>query len=160
RYCYGFASWKSDILPGGFLKPYPDYADMELLTPEQAKKEVKKYDHEGMVHTTWTMLTPFVYHICNCTVKDCTVLKAREEMGVKTLWKGEYMARINLEECNGCRDCMRMCNFGAIRYSLSMEKCDVNTLKCWGCGICRAECRHEAITMVDRNTIPALANVW
>ncbi|MEW6034706.1 MAG: hypothetical protein AB1603_07625, partial [Chloroflexota bacterium] len=41
RYCYGFASWKSDILPGGFLKPYPDYADMELLTPEQAKKEVK-----------------------------------------------------------------------------------------------------------------------
>ena len=161
RLCYGVSSFKSDFLPSGFLEPYPDYAqNLEVLTPEEAKKELAKFDHQGMVHTVWTMITPFVNAICNCTRKDCLALRGRLESDVRTVWKGEYFARIDPELCNGCRDCMKLCNFWAISHSLSLGKAFVNPLLCYGCGLCRAVCTRDAISMIDRNTVPALANLW
>ncbi|NIN95711.1 MAG: hypothetical protein GTO49_12175, partial [Anaerolineae bacterium] len=39
-------------------------------------------------------------------------------------------------------------------------KCSINQLQCYGCGVCRALCPKDAITLPDRNAIPALANEW
>jgi MinD superfamily P-loop ATPase len=76
------------------------------------------------------------------------------------LFKAEHVATIDWEECNGCRDCMKLCNFGAINFSAYASKCSINQLKCYGCGVCRALCPNDAITLLDRNAIPALANEW
>jgi len=161
RLCYGVATFKSDFLPSGFIEPYPDYSqNLEVLTPEEAKKEVVKFDHQGMVHTVWTIMTPFITTICNCTRKDCLALRARLETGANVVWKGEYFATIEPELCNGCRDCRKVCNFGAIAYSNSLEKAYVNSLLCYGCGLCRAVCTRDAVSMNDRNTVTALANLW
>jgi len=33
-------------------------------------------------------------------------------------------------------------------------------MKCFGCGLCRNVCKVDAIRMVDRATLPTVANVW
>jgi MinD superfamily P-loop ATPase len=55
---------------------------------------------------------------------------------------------------------MKLCNFGAISYAASGQKCTVNQTQCYGCGVCRSLCHKDAVTLLDRNAIPALVNEW
>ena len=131
-----------------------------MLNKEEAKKAIQKLDRNGLVHTVWTFLTPFIGGVCNCTVNECLALKTRTRLGFPTFFKAEYVATIDWETCSGCRDCMRVCNFGAINYSAYVDKCSINQLQCYGCGVCRAACMRDAITLRDRNAIPALRSEW
>ncbi len=124
RYCYGV----TPDLPflSDFYGLYPDFSrDLEVLSKDQAMKDFRNHDREGMVHSIWTFITPFVGVICNCTTRDCIPLLWRSRVGFSLFFKAEYAARIDTERCIGCRDCMRQCNFGAISYSATLEKCYV-----------------------------------
>ena len=160
RYCFGVTTVPSDFRATVF-QPYPDYStDLEVLSGEEAKKAIQKLDRNGLVHTVWTFITPFIGGICNCSVNECLALKTRTRLDLPVLFKAEYVAAIDWENCNGCRDCMKLCNFGAISYSAYINKCSINQIQCYGCGVCRALCPRDAITLLDRNAIPALANEW
>jgi NAD-dependent dihydropyrimidine dehydrogenase PreA subunit len=160
RYCFGVTTGPSDSRATVFQQ-YPDYSsDLEVLDKEEAKKAIQKLDRNGLVHTVWTFLTPFVGGLCNCTVNECLALKARTRLGFPTFFKAEYVATIDWETCSGCRDCMKVCNFGAISYSAYVDKCSINQLQCYGCGVCRAACLRDAITLRDRNAVPALRSEW
>jgi len=47
--------------------------------------------------------------------------------------------------CNCDRDCI-----GAIEYSAVNQKCYINSLKCYGCGVCRSQCKKGAIYLLDK----------
>ena len=68
--------------------------------------------------------------------------------------------KIDVDKCNGCRECMKLCSSGAISYSSAVEKCYIDQFKCYGAGVCRSICPTNAITMRDRNSIPALVKEW
>jgi ferredoxin len=158
RFCFGVTPLQSDFQA---MAPYPDYSSsLEVLDREEAKKAIQKLDRNGLVHTVWTFLTPYVGGICNCSPNECMALKARTRFDLPVLFKAEYVATIDWEECNGCRDCMKLCNFGAIGYSAYANKCSINQVQCYGCGVCRALCPRDAISLLDRNAIPALASEW
>ena len=158
RYCFGVTTFKAGWT--GILK-YPDYSsDLERLTVEEAKNAIQKLDHDGLVHSVWTFISPYIGGICNCTATDCLAIKARLQMDFPVFFKAEYVASIDWESCNGCRNCVKYCNFGAISYSASIAKCYINQFQCYGCGVCRAACPKDAITMRDRNAIPVLAEEW
>jgi ferredoxin len=158
RYCFGVTPSQSDF---DAVAGNPDFSsDLEVLNREEAKKAIQKLDRNGLVHTVWTFMTPYIGGICNCTVNECLALKTRTRLDLPILFKAEYVARIDWEECNGCRDCMKSCNFGAINYSAYASKCSINQLQCYGCGVCRALCPNDAISLQDRNAIPVLANEW
>jgi len=160
RYCFGVTSGLRDPRARVFQQ-YPDYStDLEVLNKEEAKKAIQKLDRNGLVHTVWTFLTPFIGGVCNCTVNECLALKTRTRLGFPTFFKAEYVATIDWETCSGCRDCMRVCNFGAINYSAYVDKCSINQFQCYGCGVCRAACMRDAITLRDRNAVPALRSEW
>ena len=160
RYCFGVTTSVRDPRAAVFQQ-YPDYStDLEVLNKEDAKKAIQKLDRNGLVHTVWTFLTPFIGGLCNCTVNECLALKTRTRLGFPTFFKAEYVATIDWETCSGCRDCMRVCNFGAINYSAYVDKCSINQRQCYGCGVCRAACMRDAITLRDRNAVPALRNEW
>ena len=160
RYCFGVTTAPSDFRATVF-QPYPDYSsDLEVLDREEAKKAIQKLDRNGLVHTVWTFLTPFIGGLCNCTVNECLALKTRTRLGFPTFFKAEYVATIDWETCSGCRDCMKVCNFGAISYSAYVDRCSINQLQCYGCGVCRAACMRDAITLRDRNAVPALRSEW
>jgi ferredoxin len=160
RFCFGVTAPGSAFADAAFA-PYPDWSSsIEELTREEAKKAIQKLDRNGLVHTVWTFGTPFIGGICNCTVNECLALKTRTRLGLPLFFKAEWVAAIDWNDCNGCRDCMKSCNFGAISYSAYVDKCSVNQLQCYGCGVCRAECPRDAITLRDRNAVPALSNEW
>jgi len=159
RYCYGLTSiWQSPSSP---VRQYPDYAkDFEVLTNEEAKKSHQKLDQHGLVHTVWTWNTPFIAWICNCTVSECLGFKMRLRRSIPLFFKVEYVGNIDWESCNGCRDCIKNCSFGAIYHSPLVHKCYIDQFQCYGCGVCRAVCSRDAITLRDRNAIPMLAKDW
>ncbi len=159
RYCFGITSNPSSLLTVP-LADHPDYRDLEVLDSEQAKAAIRKLDKEGLVHSVWTFISPMIGGICNCSVNECMALKTRTRLGLQTMFKAEYVAKVDWENCNGCRNCMKACNFGAITYSAYSRKVAVNQLQCYGCGVCRALCHKDAITLVERAGVPALAGEW
>jgi len=158
RFCFGVTTFKEGWTN---ILEYPDYTtDLETLTTEEAKKAIQKLDRNGLVHSVWTFITPYIGGICNCTINDCMAMKARLRVGFPVFFKAEYVAGIDWENCNGCKDCLKNCSFGAISYSSSIQKCHINQFQCYGCGVCRAICPRDAITLKDRNAIPVLAKEW
>jgi ferredoxin len=155
RYCFGLTAPFLEA-----VREYPDFADThEELSKEEALELMKSFEHDGMTHSIWTFGTPYIGAICNCD-QDCMVYKIFRYADLRTYFKGEYVASIDMDLCNGCRTCMRQCQYGAISFSVPLKRCFVDISKCYGCGVCRATCSKEAIGLMDRNEIPAVRNVW
>jgi Fe-S-cluster-containing dehydrogenase component len=43
------------------------------------------------------------------------ITHARKDYPV--MFRAEWIAEVSMDACNGCRLCMRQCQYGAIRYS-------------------------------------------
>jgi heterodisulfide reductase subunit A-like polyferredoxin len=76
------------------------------------------------------------------------------------MFRAEYIAEVEPDQCNGCRQCMRVCQFGAISYSASNKKAVIDQRRCYGCGICRSVCKQDAISLQERSKAPVVANLW
>jgi Pyruvate/2-oxoacid:ferredoxin oxidoreductase delta subunit len=167
RYCYGLS-----ISPGGgelsrilqridhgYLAG-PDASGFEVLSKEDALRALREHEREGLCHTVWTFHTPFIGGVCNCDRSDCVAMKATVTHGFPVMFRAEYVAKTDPEKCTGCRQCMKVCQFGAIAYSVAEKKSAVDARHCYGCGICREACARGAITLTDRAAHPASANIW
>jgi Pyruvate/2-oxoacid:ferredoxin oxidoreductase delta subunit len=156
RYCFGFGLDKS-----GILGKFPDAtSSLEVLDKEETKSIFRKYDEEGLVHSIWTGVTPYVNALCNCD-RDC---RPYDEYIVKggspRFFRAEYICEIDWDFCKGCKSCMSQCQFGAQFYSSALSKVYIDPTRCFGCGVCRAECSNEAIRLVPRDENPEAANIW
>ena len=138
----------------------PDTSGLEELTKEEVLENFRQYEKEGLCHTVWTFVTPFIGGICNCDRSDCGAMQVTVTEGVPHMFRAEYVAGVNPELCNGCRQCMRVCQFGAIGYSAANKKIFIDPLRCYGCGVCRASCTKDAIQLHDRAGVPVAANLW
>jgi NAD-dependent dihydropyrimidine dehydrogenase PreA subunit len=166
RYCYGVSMGPD----GGKLLAmfhevdksfYGGPADgkHEVLTKEEALAAMRAHESEGLCHTIWTFQTPFIGGICNCDRTDCLAMKATVTHETPVMFRAEYVAEIDPDLCSGCRQCMRLCQFGALGYSASNKKVVIDQAHCYGCGICRSACKANAIRLDDRANSP-VANLW
>ncbi len=156
RYCFGVAMDTT-----GTMGAFPDSSSsLEVLGKEEAKRIFQGYDREGLIHSIWTAVTPYVIGVCNCD-RDCMAYRSYiENDGIPTFFRAEYIRQTDWELCTGCKSCMRQCQFGAISYSSALSRCYVNPAKCYGCGVCRSACQHEAITLIPREEHSEAANIW
>jgi ferredoxin len=138
----------------------PDTDGMESFSKEKALSMLREHEEEGLCHTVWTFVAPFIAGICNCDKADCLAMQSTVTYGVSQLFRAEYVAEVAPDLCTGCRDCMRSCQFGAISYSAALEKTVIDLRRCYGCGICRAACPSGAIELKDRAAVPAAAKLW
>lgn len=145
RYCFGFG------FGAGIQAKYPDYShSLEVLEKEEAKKILRSFDKQGMMHSIWTYKTPYIGSICNCD-QDCVAYRVQVTANLmQTMFRAEYVALVDWELCNGCKKCLLNCQFGAIRYSNTMKRATIEMKQCYGCGVCRAVCNQEAITLKPR----------
>jgi Pyruvate/2-oxoacid:ferredoxin oxidoreductase delta subunit len=166
RYCFGIS-----LKPNGgklfeVFKASEGYAGgvddkrYEMLSKEEAIAAFRGYELEGLCHTVWTFHTPFIGGICNCDRVDCAAMRSTVTHAVPVMFRAEYIAHVDADLCNGCRQCMRLCQFGAMTYSASNAKASVDQNWCYGCGICRSVCKTDAIQLHDRASSPVAANLW
>ena len=154
RYCYGVNvdNRLNDMLDDTF--------SLEILSPEQAVNAIRKLDKEGLTHSVWTFKTPYIGGICNCD-QDCMAYRINYSHGYfKNMFRGEAIAEVDLDACNGCKVCIRQCQFGAMRYSATNKKVTVDARACYGCGVCRSACHRDAIHMTSRQSDPVAAAIW
>lgn len=167
RYCYGVSMGPNggkmmEILRGlddSFLNG-PEDGGFETITKEEAVAAFRDHEREGLCHTVWTFRAPFIGGVCNCDRSDCLAMRATVSHGVPVMFRAEYVAEVDPDKCIGCRQCMRVCQFGAIYYSASNEKALIEKRWCYGCGICRSSCKQDAIGLQDRAKVPEVANLW
>ena len=168
RYCYGVSmvpqqqSQFTQILraiDARYLTG-PDTGGLEALSKEEALASLRELEKKGLCHTVWTFVAPFIGGICNCDRSDCGAMRATVTEGFPVMFRAEYVAEVKPDACNGCRQCMRGCQFGAMGYSIAHEKVIIDPRRCYGCGVCRASCTKNAIVLNERSSIPLAAHVW
>jgi Pyruvate/2-oxoacid:ferredoxin oxidoreductase delta subunit len=167
RYCYGVSLGPGGGAFGELLRDLddsflggPDGSDLEALTSEAALQAFAEHEDEGLCHTVWTFVTPFIGGICNCDRSDCLAMRATVSHDVKTMFRAEYVAAVEADLCTGCRSCMRFCQFGALGYSAANKKAVVDQSACYGCGVCRSACAQDAVHLLPRRDIPAVVKFW
>jgi len=167
RYCYGMS-----IGPGGeqfgqlmgsadpSFREGPYASGSETLTKEEALAAFRQHEKEGLCHTIWTFVTPFIGGICNCDRADCLAMRSTVTHGVPVMFRAEFVARVDPDRCTGCRQCLRGCQFGALSFSVGRSKVVVDRRWCYGCGVCRAFCPKGAITLSGRRLDPVANDLW
>lgn len=167
RYCYGISlapdGGRLGEMVRGLDKSYlsgPDMVGMEELSREEAISELRNHEQEGLCHSVWTFHAPFIGGICNCDRSDCLAMRCTVTQGVPVMFRAEYVAAVDPDQCNGCRQCMRVCQFGAVSYSVSNKKAVIDQRQCYGCGICRSVCQKDAICLEERSKVSVAASLW
>ncbi|MBU2614143.1 MAG: 4Fe-4S binding protein [Elusimicrobia bacterium] len=163
RYCYGVS-----LAPNGgqmteIIKNIdpsylfgPDNKELEVLSKEKTLKLFKEYERGGLCHTVWTFHTPFIGGICNCNSLDCSAMRMTVGHKIPVMFKAEYIAEVNVDLCNGCKACSKVCQFSAINFDSASKKSSINQQNCYGCGICRSVCKKNAIKLAECNEMEAI----
>ncbi|MCB4790850.1 MAG: 4Fe-4S binding protein [Elusimicrobia bacterium] len=162
RCCFGItlnpALWYEEFDMDYFGSP--DLSKHESMTVEQAMETVSRYDAQGLIHSVWTFMTPFIGGICNCGLEDCLAMRSTHGLGLSSLFRSEYIAQVDQLKCIGCLKCEKLCPVKAIDHIALENKCKVDKTKCFGCGVCRAMCPASSISLIDRSSDPVSANLW
>jgi ferredoxin len=93
----------------------PDTSKLQRLTKQEAVELLHKAESEGLMHSVWTFVTPFIGAICNCSLEaGCMAMRITVEHGTPIMFKGHYRAHADPDACVGCGECVERCPFSAI----------------------------------------------
>ena len=133
---------------------------VKFMPPEEAKDWLRYWDKRGMVHMVMNYGGQ-IGGICNCDYPDCIMIRYRLDYDLdQCLIKGHYVATVDYDECNGCGVCVQRCQFGAMKFEITIDKVNIDQYRCFGCGVCATGCTREAISMVERASLPGLKDMW
>jgi ferredoxin len=153
-YCLAITTKPIDRLLDEGFRDYqtgPDLAKFERLTKAEALALLRRAEQEGLMHSVWTFVTPFIGAICNCSLESgCMAMRITVEHETPIMFKGHYLATADLDACTGCAECVERCPFGAIAIGPGHKRAIVDTEKCYGCGVCRSACDCGALSLAPR----------
>ena len=132
---------------------------VKFVNLEEAKEWNHEMDKRGFCHFLMLFGAPYIGGFCQCDYPDCQSLRMAVDFGVGLL-KSHYVAEVDYDICNGCGICAQRCQWGALKFEVTTGKANIDQFKCYGCGICETGCPRGAIKLIDRKSLPALANVW
>jgi len=147
---YGPDAWYKGFDMGYFGKTSDE--GLEAVTVGDAIAQIEALEEAGAVHSIWTMMTPFIGAVCNCTATDCIGLRTLSGIGAHTIARAEHVAVVDKELCAGCGLCAGRCQFDAIGSAArdGIDIAVVDSDKCYGCGLCRKACDQGAISLAVR----------
>ena len=132
---------------------------VKFLNLDEAIEWNHEMDKRGFCHLLMLFGAPYIGGFCQCDYPDCQSLRWGVDFGIGTL-KSHYLAEVDYDACNGCGICAQRCQWGALKFEVTTGKANIDQFKCYGCGICETGCPRGAIKLVERKSLPAVANVW
>ncbi len=109
---------------------------------------LRQADEYGLVHQLIHFPDPeFFYVICNCCDCCCAVLSSYKRLANHIKQFGDplylikpsnFIARVDINQCQGCETCLSRCKFYAIR--IENNKSVTIEANCKGCGLCATKC--------------------
>lgn len=132
---------------------------VKFLNIQEAKEWNHEMDRRGFVHILMLFGAPFIGGFCQCDYPDCDAIRHAVEFGVGPL-KAHYVAGVDYDKCNGCGVCAQRCQWGALKFEVTSEKANIDIFKCFGCGLCQTGCPRNAIRLLERKSLPSVAEVW
>ncbi len=133
---------------------------VKFLNTEEGKEWNRKMDKRGFVHLLMLFGAPYIGGFCQCDYPDCGAIRRANDFGEGLLIKAHYVSEVDYDLCNGCGICAQRCQFGALKFEATTQKANIDQFKCYGCGLCETGCPRGAIKLVERKSVPALAEVW
>jgi len=125
------------------------------MPAEEAKEWPTSWNQRGFMHTIMTAFgMPYIEGICNCEDPACGAIRNRLALGSTKLLKGRHIAHVDCDQCNGCGICVQRCQFGACKYEVRIDKSNIDPMRCFGCGPCETGCLRQAISLVERASLP------
>jgi MinD superfamily P-loop ATPase len=61
-----------------------------------------------------------------------------------------YVVALDESRCDGCRECLRSCNFGALIWVTAERVILADPWACTGCGACVTTCARAALSLQAR----------
>lgn len=150
---FGIMSEIIDKLP----RFIPDPEDSKYrITKEEAIEKFTEFNKRGYIATIWYGAYPYINNLCACQTPMCAGIRPRMEFGIRSIFKAEYVVENNPDNCQGCKKCLAMCQFGAISFNEKTKRSEIDQSKCYGCANCLHACRFDALNIIPRKEIPAL----
>ena len=142
----------------------------KFITLDHAKKLLKKFEHEGFVHTMFGACARYLdgsanLSICNCRRDTCVPLSLKMDHNFFKYHKPHNLAIINQKKCKGvkeCGKCIEYCHFDARIKDPKNGKIKILNNKCYGCGLCVSHCPEGAniIKFLPHNKIYFYQNLF
>jgi ferredoxin len=127
------------------------------LSRAEAVARFREFNRRGYIGTIWFGPYPYINNLCSCASPECAGLRPRVDYGIMSIYKAEYVLKVDAGGCNGCRACVTACPFGALDFDELNGTAEVRAGDCFGCGVCRHACSSEALHLEPRDQVPALA---
>ncbi len=132
---------------------------VKFLNIEEAKEWNHEMDDRGFVHILMLFGAPYIGGFCQCDYPTCDAIRHAVDYGLGPI-KGHYVARVDYEKCNGCGICAQRCQWGALKFQTTRGTANIDMYTCYGCGLCHTACPRQAIDLIERGAVPAVAEVW
>ncbi len=133
---------------------------VKFVDPEGGKEWLRRLNKEGFVHQLMAFGSPYIGGFCMCDYPDCNSVRNAVDFDIGITLRSHYVAHIDYDKCNGCGICAQRCQFGALKFEVTYNQANVDQFKCYGCGLCETGCPRGAIKLLERKSLPALAEVW
>jgi len=130
------------------------------INRETAVKRLEEHNKKGYIASVWFQPVPYINAICSCESPECGGLRLRTNFDLKSFYKAEYIIQFDETKCKGCKSCVSMCQFSAIRFIPSQKRVIVDYDKCFGCGVCRHACKNEALKLIPREEYPGFDGTY
>ncbi len=137
-----------------------DAGGIKFMSMDESKEWIRMINKKGFVHCVGHEVGS-VNMLCNCNYPECMIMRYRLSYNIQgALFKSHYIARINWDDCTGCKECVHRCYFGALRYNPNWNRAEIDHHECFGCGLCETQCPSSAIRLERREKYPGLKDNW
>ena len=117
---------------------------------DEALSILEKNQKDGLVlQPSNTQKVDFICSCCGCC---CGMLKVHKSIPKPLdFWAANFYAKIDTGICEGCGNCEKRCQVGALKLSEKTQQASIDLNRCIGCGLCVSVCPQKAITMQKKS---------
>ena len=91
--------------------------------------------------------------ICSCCGCCCGMLGMHKNLPKPVdFWASNFYAAVDADACDGCKNCEKRCQVGAVKVSTESGQAAVDLNRCIGCGACVPTCPKSAITLQKKSS--------